>query len=67
MKVGHCSMACSQILRLANKPAWLDHNRQPQKAMKVGRCGMARSQVQRLSDKPLASLDYALNHRYIPA
>jgi len=39
-------------LIFTNKPAWLDHNRQPQKAMKVACCGMARSQVLRLSDKP---------------
>ncbi len=42
------------------KPAWLDHNHQPQKAMKVSHCGMASSQVLRLSDKP-AWLDY--NHQ----
>jgi len=36
----------------ADKPAWLNHNRQPQKTMKAGRCGMARSQVLRLSDTP---------------
>ncbi len=41
----------------SQKPAWLDHNRQPQQALKVGRCGMARSQVLQLSDKP-AWLDH---------
>jgi len=37
---------------MCDKPAWLDHNRQPQKTVKVGHCGMARSQVLQISDKP---------------
>ncbi len=57
------SSRVSELL-VTDKPAWLDHNRQPQKALQAGRGGMARSQVQRCSEQVIQGVVCNSNEVY---